>query len=378
MSSSSDDYCCQKQDLYGKLINKYAFIYLLGMGSNANVWLCYDTELDKIVAIKVLDPNDYQSGIEENKILKKIQELNCPFLGGSQYSFENKIDNKKTIFIVLELLGVSLNKLYKLKLSDEFIKKVIYQCKVGLETLHKNNITHCDIKPENILTTILPEKIKKIINQFKKYNFQQIYKNGKIKNKLIDYEKKRKYKTLLIKEINNHMNEFLKNIDNDDDNDVILDVEQGNIKITDFGLFCQDDEYHTKSFGTLYYMAPEILLHLKQTNKVDIWALGCTIYELITGIMLFDPPKDNYDRKYHHFYKMQRLFGKIPINMLNKSKISKHYFDKKGNVKDFDDDDYDDFEEYFVEKGINKNYLPFFRKCLELDPSKREISSNCS
>lgn len=47
--------------------------------------------------------------------------------------------------------------------------------------------------------------------------------------------------------------------------------------------------------GTVGYHAPEIALCLEQeirfTNRADIWALGCIIYELATGIKAFPSPE---------------------------------------------------------------------------------------
>ena len=59
-----------------------------------------------------------------------------------------------------------------------------------------------------------------------------------------------------------------------------------NIKIGDFGIAKQlnnvNDFTKTQS-GTLLYMAPEILKGEKYyNNKVDIWSLGCILYELCT------------------------------------------------------------------------------------------------
>ena len=34
------------------------------------------------------------------------------------------------------------------------------------------------------------------------------------------------------------------------------------------------------SIGTPYYLSPEICLSQKYNYKVDIWMLGCTLYEL--------------------------------------------------------------------------------------------------
>ena len=57
------------------------------------------------------------------------------------------------------------------------------------------------------------------------------------------------------------------------------------LMIGDFGVAkqLQDGTVHANSLiGTLNYMAPEILRREKYSNKVDIYALGCIIYELCT------------------------------------------------------------------------------------------------
>ena len=57
------------------------------------------------------------------------------------------------------------------------------------------------------------------------------------------------------------------------------------IKIGDFGISKALDlnaKYAYTSIGTNLYMAPEMIKGEQYNNKVDIWALGCIIYELFT------------------------------------------------------------------------------------------------
>ena len=371
-SISSDEFKSEKQNLEGDVISNFAFIKLLGRGSNANVWLCFDINADNFVAIKVQNPEDYKSGLDEIKILSKIKKLNCEYLSGYKSHFENKINDKKTIFIIFELMGLNLNEISGLSFSNNFINKVINQCVTGINVLHKNNITHCDIKPENILLTKLPKLLTKVINTYKTFNFLSLYKTELDKHTIVTNEVKNKIKKMINRSIVDEM-KILIYEECQDEYDLEI-IEQCDICITDFGLFCQNDEYHLNSFGTLYYLAPESLLYLKHTPKIDFWAFGCTIYELITGNILFDPPKDEYDRKYHHFYKMQRLFGKLPYYMINKSRIRKKYFNNNGSIKEYDKSDSENISEYLIEKGFNKYYIPFLLETLQLDPKKRKLN----
>ena len=64
------------------------------------------------------------------------------------------------------------------------------------------------------------------------------------------------------------------------------------IKIGDFGisLKLENTRYAKSQVGTFNYMAPEILKGENYNNKVDIWALGCVIYELCTLNYCFESP----------------------------------------------------------------------------------------
>ena len=66
----------------------------------------------------------------------------------------------------------------------------------------------------------------------------------------------------------------------------IVVMEDGTVKLCDFGLAI-DTNLHTpnKFLGTEEFMAPEVVNLTKTgySNKVDMWSLGCTIYELLFG-----------------------------------------------------------------------------------------------
>ncbi len=67
--------------------------------------------------------------------------------------------------------------------------------------------------------------------------------------------------------------------------------KNNNIKIGDFGISRQlsnSSKYTNSSTGTKNYMAPEVINGEKYNKKVDIWGLGCIIYELLTLKVCFE------------------------------------------------------------------------------------------
>lgn len=72
----------------------------------------------------------------------------------------------------------------------------------------------------------------------------------------------------------------------------VLATESCDIQVCDFGLsraidFSQDDQNVTEYVVTRYYRAPEIMIAHEYSSAVDIWSLGCTMAELMTGKILF-------------------------------------------------------------------------------------------
>ncbi|KAG1047331.1 hypothetical protein G6F43_010216 [Rhizopus delemar] len=67
----------------------------------------------------------------------------------------------------------------------------------------------------------------------------------------------------------------------------ILTTKTGSLKLTDFGVSLtmkmKEDEATGEPAGTPNWMAPEVIKLAGACTKSDIWSLGCTIVEMLTG-----------------------------------------------------------------------------------------------
>lgn len=64
--------------------------------------------------------------------------------------------------------------------------------------------------------------------------------------------------------------------------------------LVDFGLskIIGPKETCHEPFGTLSYVAPEVLLQKPYNKMVDLWSLGVIIYLLLSGTLPFDDDDD--------------------------------------------------------------------------------------
>ena len=76
---------------------------------------------------------------------------------------------------------------------------------------------------------------------------------------------------------------------------LISQSPDSDIKLMDFGLskIIAPDEKSTEPFGTLSYVAPEVLKMKPYGKSVDIWSLGVISFLLLIGLLPFDDEKDS-------------------------------------------------------------------------------------
>lgn len=79
------------------------------------------------------------------------------------------------------------------------------------------------------------------------------------------------------------------------DNIMMSDTTDESIpKVVDFGLakIIGPNETATDTFGTLGYIAPEVLLKKPYSFSADVWSFGCIIYAMLCGALPFDHKED--------------------------------------------------------------------------------------
>ncbi|WJX15164.1 non-specific serine/threonine protein kinase [Trifolium repens] len=96
------------------------------------------------------------------------------------------------------------------------------------------------------------------------------------------------------------------------------------LKLCDFGnaMFAGKNEV-TPYLVSRFYRAPEIILGLQYDHPLDIWSVGCCLYELYTGKVLF-PGLTNNDMLRLHM----ELKGPFPKKMLRKGAFTEQHYDQ--------------------------------------------------
>jgi len=139
--------------LSGKSFGGFALREILGSGAMAVVYLAWDEQLERDVAVKVLrqhivsDPEFIARFKREAKIAASLDHPNIVSI------FAVGMEDDVHYFVMNCLKGDSLIKLVKEKkrLSFEEAAPIMRGILKGLSYAHTNNVIHRDIKPENIM-----------------------------------------------------------------------------------------------------------------------------------------------------------------------------------------------------------------------------------
>lgn len=351
MSYISSDY--DDSDIYidwtNKVIkSKYIFIQQIGNGSYAAIWLAYAINQKNLVAIKIHGKNGFESANTEEKIYNYAKKNKIAGVSNCIECFKLKIDDEDFHFVIMELYACSLYEYMKSNYStgfdEKYILSVIQQILKTLIILHKHNIIHADIKPENILIRGIKKNHAKIQSDLQKIS--------------------------MLKNIKRYISELETN---ESESDVRKPLEFDKIYdefvLADLGTCIYKSDNDNSYSNTCYYKSPEYILNLECNKNVDIWALGCSIYELFIGKLLFDPYLVKSMHNRYHLYEIISCLGTIPDKMIKNSKISDIYFRKNMTLKGY--------KQILLSpkwnniKFTNSKILDIIFKCLEIDPEVR-------
>ncbi|GAW82656.1 serine/threonine protein kinase [Plasmodium gonderi] len=260
----------------------------------------------------------------------------------------------------------------------------------GLAYIHSKNLIHCDLKPENIMinmkrgkkklkkfhkmknggndtdSSLLPQDTikKKIVST---HNDTPMAEKDRIclidnlsdkdcstVNITITKEETEKYKgeknegtqkagIHVLEKSDRNVSSFCESSSNVVENAYFLDNQKKNskkcekisifsskkfekIKIIDFNSSIYESDKLEMYVQTRSYRSPEVLLQQNYDKKIDIWSLGCILFEFLTKKILFD-----HQNIYRFLYSIASYIGPFPFYMINICRIP-YLFTKHGLI----------------------------------------------
>ncbi|KAK0642020.1 kinase-like domain-containing protein [Cercophora newfieldiana] len=250
------------------LDGRYQLSTALGRGMFSGVARALDLTTNEAVAIKIMRNNDAlrKGGYTEIAILQKLNAAD-PENKKHLIKFERFFEYKGHLCMVFENLSLNLREVLKkfgnnVGINLNATRAYAYQIFLALGHMRKCSIIHADLKPDNIL-----------VNEARNL-----------------------------------------------------------LKICDLGTAIDRSDAATASteitpyLVSRFYRAPEIILGLPYDYAVDMWSIGCTLYELYTGKILFTGDSNNQMLK-----NIMEIRGKLSQKLYRRGQLAGLHFDELGN-----------------------------------------------
>ncbi|KAI4145994.1 MAG: hypothetical protein LQ340_006079, partial [Diploschistes diacapsis] len=110
---------------------------------------------------------------------------------------------------------------------------------------------------------------------------------------------------------------------------VLVNDSRALLKICDLGSASDASENEiTPYLVSRFYRAPEIILGMEYTFAIDMWSVGCTLFELYTGKILFTGRNNNQMLR-----SIMECRGKFSHKVLKKAQYAPLHFDELLNFR---------------------------------------------
>ena len=173
---------------------------------------------------------------------------------------------------------------------------------------------------------------------------------------------------------------------------ILVNDARNLLKVCDLGSASPITENATAPYlVSRFYRAPEVILGIPYDYGIDMWSIGCTLFELYTGKILFTGRNNNSMLK-----SIMDCRGKFPHKLLRRGALSYDYFDDLLNFRSQESDQITgrivtklvdikskpvrDLRSRLIPKGKRLDeqerkdvelFLDLLDKCLDLRPEKR-------
>uniref|UniRef100_A0AAZ3SPP0 non-specific serine/threonine protein kinase n=1 Tax=Oncorhynchus tshawytscha TaxID=74940 RepID=A0AAZ3SPP0_ONCTS len=388
----------------GDLFNgRYHVIRKLGWGHFSTVWLAWDIQGKRFVAMKVVKSAEHytETALDEIKLLRSVRntDQNDP----SREKVVQLLDNFKIsgmngshVCMVFEVLGHHLLK-WIIKSNYQglplpCVKSIIRQVLQGLDYLHsKCKIIHTDIKPENILLTVNEPYIRNMAAEATEW--QRTGAPPPSGSAGTDTPQRMPASSInIVLFLSFFSLHFLPSslfLDKIAAGSLLvnplepLNADKIQIKIADLGNACWVHKHFTDDIQTRQYRSLEVLMGAGYGTPADIWSTAAMAFELATGDYLFEPHSgEDYSRDEDHIALIIELLGKVPKKLILAGKYSKEFFTKKGDLRHITKLKPWGLLEVLVEKyewskEEAATFASFLFPMLDLVPEKRATAAEC-
>ncbi|PYH73801.1 serine protein kinase [Aspergillus vadensis CBS 113365] len=259
--------------------------YLIGKlayGQYSTVWLARDQLKDsQQVVLKILKAEASQDNNRELSILLALSDSNIDHPGKKNVielldHFYHTGPNGTHMCLVLPMMisdGAAMTIIGSPR-EIGYIRAVSRHLSMGLDFLHQSGIVHCDLQPANILFSVAGGTDMEALLQPPEFNpvkwLEGVTVDDSAPEYLVPSQRRRGQLS--------------------DAHFSTLEV-----RIGDFGGAQYVQRCDEKPVTPLGLRAPELIRHTRDTSidtSLDIWALGCLIFEIVTNEPLF--PLDTF------------------------------------------------------------------------------------
>ncbi|PMD18730.1 protein kinase [Hyaloscypha hepaticicola] len=288
-----DYYSVYMGEVFG---SRYKVVTKLGFGVNSTVWLCRDLRDHRYLTLKlrVRAREHHPLDMHGDNEIKIIDVLN---------SFEIAGPHGNHKCILYEPLGMSYTDFLRLLPESRFPKELVQQSiqllLVSLDYLHRCNVVHTDISPSNVLLGIEDHSI---LSQIEQDELEWPLARKVLNDRTIYFSRP-------------------------------MPVNKGLPVLCDLGEARVGTHMHRGDIMPGIYRAPEVILGMDWDSKVEIWAVGVMMWDLLEGNHLFFAEKNGMLNDEQHVAEMVSFLGPPPPEYLKRSEKCYQYWDSQGNWK---------------------------------------------